>query len=362
MTAGIGTKLYCATSIRRFQHGDVRGAKKDITSTSRRPETYLPLAFATLFLCVSKLPLIQTFNKKQQSLTHSLRQLDGGTDKKFFVHFSLFLSHKIASLIILTYLDIRYGEIDYNTLLLFPNFYFYLILLKTAPTYLFLSSFTIIILFWSQVYYASILVSTPHLQSFYVLVNVVVHVANFVFACLAYFTRAFYDYIYYNYILESVIDYLISVAFLYYGLKVTNKLREKSKGNIKKSSIIKRVTMKGDKNEGKIRRKFLEDDASLYILSLAIIMFIILSLKGIYSFWCFVKDANFSSSYFDLPTCDAIVYFLSECIPSVLIIYTFQSHKEKNTLHFEHTTPLCSEAFDPYNMKFKKRKTKKMDV
>ncbi|SCQ16072.1 conserved protein, unknown function [Plasmodium ovale] len=264
-----------------------------------------------------------------------------GEQTRNFLFIFLFFCHisRIASLIILTYLDIRYGEIDYNTLLLFPNFYFYLILLKTAPTYLFLSSFTIIILFWSQVYYASILVSTPHLQSFYVLVNVVVHVANFVFACLAYFTRAFYDYIYYNYILESVIDYLISVAFLYYGLKVTNKLREKSKGNIKKSSIIKRI------------------------LSLAIIMFIILSLKGIYSFWCFVKDANFSSSYFDLPTCDAIVYFLSECIPSVLIIYTFQSHKEKNqTLHFEHTTPLCSEAFDPYNMKFKKRKTKKMDV
>ncbi|KMZ81348.1 hypothetical protein PVIIG_02775 [Plasmodium vivax India VII] len=260
-----------------------------------------------------------------------------GEKTRNFLFVFLFFCHisRIISLTILTYLDIRYYVIDYNTLLLFPNFYFYLIILKAIPTYLFLSSFTIIILFWSQVYYASILVSAPHLQSLYIFLNGLVYAVHIILASLSYFTQTFYNYIFYNYILESIIDYIIAIAFLYYGVKVTKKLEEKSKGISKSNSIVKRI------------------------LSLAIIMFVILALKGLYSFWCFVKDANFFNSYFDLPTCDAISYFISECIPSLLIIHTFQSNKDKNSMNFEYTTPLCSDTFDPYDLKFKKKKAKK---
>ncbi|SBT70860.1 conserved protein, unknown function [Plasmodium malariae] len=232
--------------------------------------------------------------------------LTGEKTRNFLFIFLFFcLISRILSLIILIYLDIRYISIDYNTLMLFPNFYFYLILLKTIPTYFFLSSFTIIILFWSQVYYASILVSAPHLQSLYFCMNISVYAVNVVVAALSYFMKAFYNYIYYNYILESVLDYIIGIAFLYYGIKVTEKLKEKDKGISKKNSIIRRV------------------------LSLAIVLFIILSLKGLYSFSCFIKNVNLLNSYFDVPTYDTIIYFISECIPSLLIIYTFQSNKEK---------------------------------
>ncbi|CRG99293.1 conserved Plasmodium membrane protein, unknown function [Plasmodium relictum] len=245
----------------------------------------------------------------------------------FFCHIS-----RIISLIILTFLDIKYNSIDYNTLLLFPNFYFYLILLKTFPTYFFLSSFTIIIVFWSQVYYASILVSFPYLQPLYIFLNILVYTINIVLASLTFFMKTFTDYIYYNYILESIIDYLIAIGFIYYGIKVTKKLKEKSKGISRKKSIIRRI------------------------LSLSVILFIILSLKGLYSFWCFFSDSNFYNSYLDLPTSDAIIYFISECIPSLLIISTFQPNKEKNTLNIQYTTPLCSETFDPYNFELKKKK------
>ncbi|GAW80148.1 hypothetical protein, conserved [Plasmodium gonderi] len=272
-------------------------------------------------------------NRKVSQVASS--NLTGEKTRNFLFVFLFFcLISRIISLSILTYLDIRYYVIDYNTLLLFPNFYFYLILLKSIPTYFFLSSFTIIILFWSQVYYASILVSSPNLLSMYIFLNALVYAVNIVLASLCYLTQAFYNYIYYNYILESVIDYIIAIGFLYYGIKVTKKLEEKSKGISKNNSIIKRI------------------------LSLAIIMFVILILKGLYSFWCFVKDANFYNSYFDFPTCDAIVYFISECIPSLIIINNFQSN-EKRSLNLEYTTPLCSEAFDPYHLKLKKKKTKK---
>ncbi|ANQ07333.1 Uncharacterized protein PCOAH_00018360 [Plasmodium coatneyi] len=230
-----------------------------------------------------------------------------GEKTRNFLFVFLFFCHisRIISLTILTYLDIRYYVIDYNTLLLFPNFYFYLIILKAIPT------------------------------SLYIFLNGLVYAVNIVLASLSYFTQAFYNYIYYNYILESIIDYIIAIAFLYYGVKVTKKLEEKSKGISKNNSIIKRI------------------------LSLAIIMFIILALKGLYSFWCFVKDENFYNSYFDLPTCDAISYFISECIPSLLIIYTFQSNKGKNSMNFEYTTPLCADTSDPYDLKSQKKKTKK---
>ncbi|KOB87679.1 hypothetical protein PFDG_04115, partial [Plasmodium falciparum Dd2] len=53
------------------------------------------------------------------------------------------------------------------------------------------------------------------------------------------------------------------------------------------------------------------------------------------------------------------IYFLSEWVPPILIIYTFQPSKEKSAMDFKYTTPLCSETFNPYNLKFKKKKTKK---
>ncbi|EAA17404.1 putative cell division protein [Plasmodium yoelii yoelii] len=192
---------------------------------------------------------------------------------------------RILSTTILTYLDIRDDAIDYNTLLLFPNFYFLLILLKTIPTYFFLSSFTIIILFWSQVYYSSMLVTSQHLKSYYIYINFSGYIINLLFAIIEYLLSSFKNYIYFNFIFESLVDYSIAISFLYYGVK---------------------------------------------ILSLAIVMFVILSLKGLYSFWCFTNDGELYKAQYDVPTYDALIYFISECIPSIFIIYTFQSNKDKN--------------------------------
>ncbi|CAD2106388.1 conserved protein, unknown function [Plasmodium vinckei] len=228
--------------------------------------------------------------------------------------FSIFCAGRILSTTVLTYLDIRDDAIDYNTLLLFPNFYSYLILLKTIPTYLFLSSFTIIILFWSQVYYSSILVTSQHLKSYYIYINGAGYAINLLFAIIEYLSSSFKNYVYFNYIFEALADYLIAISFLYYGIKVTAKLKEKNKGISQKSRITQRI------------------------LSLAIAMFVILSLKGLYSFWCFTNDGELYNSYYDVPTYDAL------------------SNKDKNSMSFEYATPLCSQVFDPYNYKVKKKK------
>ncbi|SOV76154.1 conserved Plasmodium membrane protein, unknown function [Plasmodium sp. gorilla clade G3] len=296
---------------------------------------YLLIFLIFLYIFLSRM-LYDLIIKNKKNAPTSPSNLTGENTRNFLFFF-LFICHisRIISLIILTFLDIKYNSIDYSKVILFPYYYFYLTLLKAFPTYLFLSSFTIIILFWSQVYYASVLVSSPHLQTLYIFLNVLVYAINVILASLAYFVKAYFDYIYYNYIIESIVDYIIASAFLYYGVKVTNKLKEKSKGLARKDNIVKRI------------------------LTLAIVLFVILNLKGLYSFWCFIKDIKFYSSFFDLSTCDAIIYFLSECIPSILIIYTFQPSKEKSAMDFKYTTPLCSETFDPYNLKFKKKKTKK---
>ncbi|KOB58392.1 hypothetical protein PFHG_00135 [Plasmodium falciparum HB3] len=281
---------------------------------------YLLIFLIFLYVFLSRM-LYDLIIKNKKNAPISSSNLTGENTRNFLFFF-LFICHisRIISLIILTFLDIKYNSIDYSKVILYPYYYFYLTLLKAFPTYLFLSSFTIIILFWSQVYYASVLVSSPHLQTLYIFLNVLVYAINVILASLAYFVKAYFDYIYYNYIIESIVDYIIASAFLYYGVKVTNKLKEKSKGLARKDNIVKR---------------------------------------GLYSFWCFIKDMKFYSSFFDLPTCDAIIYFLSECVPSILIIYTFQPSKEKSAMDFKYTTPLCSETFNPYNLKFKKKKTKK---
>ncbi|VWU52229.1 conserved protein, unknown function [Hepatocystis sp. ex Piliocolobus tephrosceles] len=273
-------------------------------------------------------------NKKFSNISSAY--LTGEKTRSFLFTFLFFCNiSRIISLTILTCLDIRSDSFDYNNLLLFPNFYLCFILLKIIPTYFFLSSFTIIILFWSQVYYASILVSFPYLQLFYILINILVYVLHIIVARLVYITQSAYYYVSYNYILEAVLNYVIAVLFLYYGIKIVGKLKDKSRGMVKKNSIINRI------------------------LSLAIVMFVILFFKGLYTLWCFVQDLNFYDTYFDFATHDALVYFISECIPTFLIIYTFQRNKEKNNLSFRYTTPLCSDTYDPYNIKTKKKKTRK---
>ncbi|CDU17489.1 conserved protein, unknown function [Plasmodium yoelii] len=259
-----------------------------------------------------------------------------GEKTRYFLFCFLFFCHitRILSTTILTYLDIRDDAIDYNTLLLFPNFYFLLILLKTIPTYFFLSSFTIIILFWSQVYYSSMLVTSQHLKSYYIYINFSGYIINLLFAIIEYLLSSFKNYIYFNFIFESLVDYSIAISFLYYGVKVTSKLKEKNKGISQKSRITQRI------------------------LSLAIVMFVILSLKGLYSFWCFTNDGELYKAQYDVPTYDALIYFISECIPSIFIIYTFQSNKDKNPMSFEYATPLCSQVFDPYDYKMKKKANK----
>lgn len=262
--------------------------------------------------------------------------LTGEKTRLFFFYFFLFCHiSRILSLILLTYIDIKYNPVDYGTLYLFPHFYYYLTLLKSFPTYFFFSSFTIIIVFWSQVYYASILVSFPYLQELYIFLNVLVYTVNIILASLTYFMKSYKDFIYYNYVTQSVICFLIAVGFIYYGTKVTRKLKEKMKGLNKKNSIIRRV------------------------LILSIILFIILLLKGLYLLWCFFDGPEKYATYLDVPTCDATMYLFSECIPSMLIISAFQPSREKQEMNnIDYMTPLCSDMVDPYYLK-KKKKTKK---
>lgn len=295
----------------------------------------LLILFYSYLSCLIYKILLQ--NKKNSPIAPV--NLTGEKTRLFFFYFFLF-SHisRIVSLIILIYLDIKYKSIDYSSLMLFPNFYFYIVLLKTFPTYFFLSSFSIIIVFWSQVYYASILVSFPYLQTLYIFLNVLVYTINVVLASLTYFMKTFYDYIYCNYILEAVIYFLIAIGFIYYGVRVTKKLKEKSKGGRRKSSIVKRI------------------------LVLSVILFIILTIRGLYSLWCFFRGPNIYNGYLDIPTSDTIIYFISECIPSLLIINTFQPQREKNDVEMQYSTPLCSDTFDPYYVKKKKKKKKKTVV
>jgi len=90
--------------------------------------------------------------------------------------------------------------------------------LSSLPTLFFLTTYSVVILFWAQVYYASVLVSFPLLKPIVIFINIAVYVVFSVIACLTLLLMAWSEFRQYLYFLLGVLFLFCGLNFFYYGV------------------------------------------------------------------------------------------------------------------------------------------------
>ena len=172
--------------------------------------------------------------------------------------------------------------------------------LVSLPTLFFLTTYSVVILFWAQVYYASILVSFPLLKPIVIFINIAVYVIFAVIACLTLLLMAWSEFRQYLYFLLGILFLFCALNFFYYGVKVAAQLSERNKQLSRKSRIIRRVVI-------------LTSTVPLVLL-----------IKGIY---CTAIGLGFVSGLppdsFSRLTWDSLNFFVTELLPSVLMLSVF---------------------------------------
>ena len=172
--------------------------------------------------------------------------------------------------------------------------------LSSLPTLFFLTTYSVVILFWAQVYYASVLVSFPLLKPIVIFINIAVYVVFSVIACLTLLLMAWSEFRQYLYFLLGVLFFFCGLNFFYYGVKVAAQLSDRNKQLSRKSRIIKRVII-------------LTSSVPLILLA-----------RGVY---CSMVGLGFIAGYppwgLSKLTWDSVNFFITEFIPSVLMLLVF---------------------------------------
>jgi hypothetical protein len=172
--------------------------------------------------------------------------------------------------------------------------------LSSLPTLFFLTTYSVVILFWAQVYYASVLVSFPLLKPIVIFINIAVYVVFSVIACLTLLLMAWSEFRQYLYFLLGVIFLFCGLNFFYYGVKVAAQLSDRNKQLSRKSRIIKRVVI-------------LTSSVPLILLA-----------RGVY---CSMVGLGFIAGYppwgLSKLTWDSLNFFVTEFVPSVLMLMVF---------------------------------------
>lgn len=172
--------------------------------------------------------------------------------------------------------------------------------LMSLPTLFFLSTYSVVVLFWAQVYYASVLVSFPLLKPIVVFINIAAYVVFAVIACLTLLLMAWTEFRQYLYFLLGSLFILCSLNFFYYGVKVSAQLLDRNKQLTRKSRIIRRVV--------------------ILTATVPLILFV----KGVYctgmGLGLFSMAAPFRMSRL---AWDCTNFFVTEFVPSVLMLLVF---------------------------------------
>ncbi|CEM00769.1 unnamed protein product [Vitrella brassicaformis CCMP3155] len=173
-------------------------------------------------------------------------------------------------------------------------------LFRSLPSLIFLSTYSVLIYFWAQVYQAATLVSTPLLRPTFIFVNIAVYCIYAVITVLTLLLHAYEEYRTYSIFLIGVIYLAVSVGFFVYGMKVSGQLSDRSRQLHRKNFIIRRV------------------------MALSVACPIIFSLRG---FYCLAFSFGFISKYYPQGISrfiwDAIIYMTSEWVPSLLMLFFF---------------------------------------
>lgn len=105
-------------------------------------------------------------------------------------------------------------------------------LLGLLPSAVFLSAFSIVILFWAQLYYTTAIVPMPLLDCTFVCINISVYLVLGAVALCTFLLQAYEQFWLYTTCVIGALDVVVAGALLYYGLLVVSELSEASKHSL----------------------------------------------------------------------------------------------------------------------------------
>ncbi|EAK88822.1 hypothetical protein [Cryptosporidium parvum Iowa II] len=185
-------------------------------------------------------------------------------------------------------------------------------LLRTLPSLVYLSSYSVVVLFWAHVYYTSILISTPQMVSFFVAINTIIYGLYIIGMVVSLFSNIL-SFASISMFLLAISYISISISMLYYGIKVVSHLtRRAASGTILRYNVIQRV------------------------LFLTIFCPVLLFIRGIISgVQCIYSIIGFPT-YFKIfdktPIGDSVIFILTELFPSIVIVVSFWQKISPSTL------------------------------
>ncbi|EPT32071.1 hypothetical protein TGME49_222310 [Toxoplasma gondii ME49] len=177
--------------------------------------------------------------------------------------------------------------------------------LDSAPSLIFFSALSLIVLFWAKIYYAAILIAYPHFEKGPWLCSGGLLAFFLLFFILAVLLQAKRSATRALQILAAVLFGLAAGAFFVYGTKVAKKLSERSKTPSRKNSIVRRV------------------------LVLALVCPVLFAVRSVVALRgqtppSFPLCLSLPLTWHSQPLVEAAaVYVLTEWIPALLILVTF---------------------------------------
>lgn len=206
-----------------------------------------------------------------------------------------------------------------------------LFLLDAVPSFLFLTAYSLVVLFWAQVFYATILVAADSLRTFFFAANSLVVIAFIAVTLLVKDPQRF----------NAVIGLLIGASyvvvggfFAYYGVQVAGQLSADARHTRTRTSLVRRIVL------------------------LSVVCPLLFEIRGIVCIGCVVNTSLAEDVNKATPLTpwgwDAIIYLVTEFLPVFLILQVFSPPSYYNadaeltaatTTQQQYSTPLLDSSF-----------------
>ncbi|KAH8740920.1 hypothetical protein FG386_002466 [Cryptosporidium ryanae] len=185
-------------------------------------------------------------------------------------------------------------------------------ILRTFPSLIYLSSYSVVVLFWAHVYYSSTFTNSPHVVTLFLLGNTLVY-GIYASGIIASFFKPLKNFRVLTLLIISLTYIIVAILLFYYGLKVTVHLsRRASTGTMLRYNVIKRVLL-----------------LTIFCPALLLIRGLISGIQCFYSF----SNTEINFKLLDrTPIGDTFVFILTELIPSVIVIMSFWQKITPSTL------------------------------
>ncbi|KAF7457864.1 putative membrane protein [Cryptosporidium felis] len=176
-------------------------------------------------------------------------------------------------------------------------------LLRTLPSLIYISSYSVVVLFWAHVYYSSMLINTPYMISFFIATNSIMY-GLYIIGLITSLLSNLLSFITFSLFLLSITYTFSSISLLYFGIKVVTHLtRRAASGTILRYNVIQRVLF-----------------LTIFCPVLLFTRGIISGIQCIYSFLGIPTQNNILEK---TPTGDTLIFILTELFPSIIIVISF---------------------------------------